>query len=322
MNRRLALEHLNALAADPMHCTRTGLAIRIDPQRPFVPEHHTQLYYTPLYAGLTHGQRLRYNQLSGLRLNEYIMMLESDLADRLLVPLLGHPQVRHDPALARAVQTMIDEERRHFDGFVALNQACRPDLYPPDAPRRFSRLPGWTRLMFAAVGLAARRHAFALWYMMAMEEAAKSLAREMAQQPETETLGPLDEGFRAVHLEHLKDETRHLHIDEWLIERCMPPQRQRANAWLFQQMLAGVVRPTRHGSGARVIRQLVADCPELAPREEALVQSLLALRDNRRFQHSLFNRRIMPRTFAVFDQTPALAQLGRKMVGYDRQNAA
>jgi hypothetical protein len=94
------------------------------------------------------------------------------------------------------------------------------------------------------------------------------------------------------------------------------------NARLFIAMLAGVVRPTRGGSGVKVVHQLILDLPELAPREAELVGAVLSLKDDRRFQESLFNRRIMPRTFELFDATPALADLGKRMVGYDRRAPA
>jgi hypothetical protein len=292
---------------------------KVDASRPFVPEEHTQLFYTPVYATLSDAHRLRYNQLFGLRLNEYIMTLEAELIERLLAPLRRHPRVRGDGALLQALDTMAAEERRHHAGFAAFNRATRPDLYPPGSDRFFARLPWWTQAMFGIVGALAWRYAFALWYMMAMEESAKSLARSMVLQPQTPTLGPLDPAFVALHHQHMKDETRHVHIDALLVERCMDPERAALNARLFTGMLEGVVRPTRGGSGAKVIRQLVRDMPELAAREGELIEALLSLKDDRRFQESLFNRRIMPRTFEIFDATPALAHLGRKMVGYDRR---
>jgi hypothetical protein len=322
VNSRLSLERINALASDPARCARMDGPHVIDASRPFVHEHHTQLYFTPVYATLTHEQRLHYNQLFALRVNEYIMMLEADLIDRLLLPLSRCPGVRGDPALLQALQTMAAEERRHFAGFAGLNRACRPDLYPPGRDRHFSLLPAWTRAMFGVVGLLTPRFAFALWYLMAMEESAKSLAREMSQNRRTETLGELDPGFVALHFEHLKDETRHVHVDALLVERCLDPRHARANARLFMAMLGGVVRPTRGGSGVKVVRRLVRERPELAPREGEMIDAVLALADDRRFQRSLFNRGIMPRTFEVFDRTPALARLGEKMVGYDRCEVA
>lgn len=322
MTRTLPLDRINALAGDPAHCARMEGPHAVDATRPFVPEHHTQLYYSPVYATLSPAQRLHYNQLFALRINEYIMMLEADLIDRLLPPLARHANVRGDAALLHAVQTMAAEERRHYAGFASLNRACRPDLYPAGSDRYFSLLPWWTRAMFGTVSLLTPRFAFALWYLMAMEESSKSLAREMAQRRQTETLGELDPAFVAVHLEHLKDETRHIMIDEMLIERCLGTRHARINAWFFMALLDGVVRPTRGGSGAKVIRQLVRDRPELAPREGEMIDAVLALAGDRQFQQSLFNRNIMPRTFDVFDRTPALAGLGEKMVGYDRRRVA
>lgn len=317
----LAAEHINRLAADPARCTCTNLVLEVDSGSPFVPEDYTQLYYTPLYASLSFEQRLRYNQLFGLRINEYIMMLEADLVERLLTPLLRLPEVAADAELVQAVSTMIREEKGHFEAFAALNRACRPDLYPPARDRLFSRLPGWTQAMFWLVGTLAGRLSFALWYLMAMEESSTTLARDMVRRPDTETLGRLDPAFVSVHREHMKDESRHLQLDGRLIELCIGTRAKHSrmlNAWLFQFMLRGVTRPTRGGSGVMVIRQLVREMPELAVREEEMIRAALDLRMNTAFQASLFNRRIMPLTFGVFDEMPELARLGERMIGYDR----
>jgi hypothetical protein len=321
MKQWLAAELINRLAADPAHCTRTGLILEVDSCRPFVPEDYTQLYFTPVYATLSFEQRLRYNQLFGLRINEYIMMLEADLVERLLTPLLRLPRIAADAALVEAMNTMIREERLHFAAFAALNRACRPDLYPPGEDRLFSRLPRWTQAMFWTVGALAGRLSFALWYLMAMEESSMSLARDMFRRPETETLGSLDPAFVSVHREHMKDESRHLQIDGRMIDLCIASGARTSrtlNARLFQSMLRGITRPTRSGSGVMVIHQLVRDMPELASREEEMIQAVLALKECHPFQESLFNRRIMPLTFKVFDRTPELANLGERMIGYDR----
>lgn len=321
MKRWLSAEHINRLAADPAHCTQTDLILNVDLSRPFVPEDYTQLYFTPVYGSLSFEQRLRYNQLFGLRINEYIMMVEGDLVERLLSPLLRQPRIAEDAALSRAMMTMIEEEKRHYAGFAALNRACRPDLYPAGNDRLFSRLSGSAKAMLWIVGALAGRLPFALWYQMAMEESSLGLARDMNRHPETETLGMLDPAFVSVHRAHMKDESRHLHIDARMLESSIVSgtrMERVLNAWLFQAMLGGITRPTRSGSGVMVIRQLIRDMPELAPREEELIQAVLALAKCRPFQISLFNRRIIPKTFSVFDDTPELANLGEKMLGYDR----
>jgi len=293
---------------------------QIDLTRPFVPEDYTQLYYTPVYMSLHRAHRLRYNQLFALRINEYIMMLEADLVERLLSPLRRHPRIATDPALVRCIETMIEEERHHYRCFVALNRACRPSLYG-ERERYFSIVSRPIDLMFRAVGLVAGRLAFALWYLMAMEESSTALARDMVRTPTTATLGPLEQTFAAVHREHMKDEARHLHIDALLIElvltRAGRPAR-RMNAALFKSMLGAITRPTRTGSGVKVIRQLVREMPELSWREEEMIAAVLALRSDRAFQQSLFNRRLMPLTFGLFDETREFHDLSASMVGYDR----
>jgi hypothetical protein len=84
-------------------------------------------------------------------------------------------------------------------------------------------------------------------------------------------------------------------------------------------MLTGVVTPTRGGSGAKVIRQLVREMPELQDREEEMLSALVALKSNRAFQKSLFSRKLMPFSFDMFDGTAELDGLGKTMVGYDRR---
>ena len=327
MKRLLTPTQINALAANPAHCSREGLALAPDWRRPFVPEARTQLYYSPVYATLSRTQRLRYNQLFGLRINEFIMLLEADLIERLLPPLLARPALCADAALAQAVATMHAEERLHVRLFAALNRACRPDLYPEGQLWCFSQLPPASRAMLGAVGALTRwawlGQVFGLWFVMAMEESAKTLALEMRSQPETESLGPLDESFVSVHREHLKDEVRHLHIDAHMLARCLGTGwRARLNAQLFKGLLVGMMRPTRRGSGVQVVRQWVRECPELLAREEELIQAVLALKDDAGYQRSLFNRRIMPETFQLFDATPALAGLQHVLPGYERRSPA
>lgn len=324
MTRWLDAAQINRLAADPAHCANTDLVVTVDMRRPFVPEHYTQLYYTPIYASLHFEHRLRYNQLFACRINEYAMMLEGDLVQKIVRPLLAHPLVRKDEEMARAMQTMLEEEQRHYGAFAALNRACRPDLYTPSRDRYFSILSVWTKTMLDVAGFLAPHLSFALWQIMAMEESSLSLARDMMRNTETETLGPLDPGFVAVHAEHLKDEARHLHIDRALIDMLLPSSGavgRRLNAWLFRAMLGAVTTPTRAGSGVKVIRQLVKEMPELADREREMIDAVVALKFDAAFQQSLFNRAIMPLTFNLFDQTAELAGLERRLKGYTRHEA-
>jgi len=321
MTRWLDPDAIERLAADPERRMPMCATIDIDLRKPFVPEDYTQLYYTPLYQSLHREHRLRYNQLFGVRINEYIMMLEADLVERLLVPLRRRRDVARNPALVRCIDTMIEEEKHHFRCFAALNHACFPVLYA-DRDRHFSDLPLLPRALFTTVGLLAGRLAFALWYLMATEESSTALARDLTRNPVTEALGEIEPNFAAVHREHMKDELRHLQIDGILVDLCLARSGRAMrviNATLFKSMLRVVTRPTRSGAGVKVIRELVRQMPELSWREEEMIRAVLALKDDAAYQRSLFNRRIVPMTFSVFDAVPELATLQKSLVGYDRR---
>jgi hypothetical protein len=317
--RWLAPADIERVAADPARRMQMRPLAAIDMRKPFLPEEHTQLYYTPVYGRLHFEHRLRYNQLFGVRINEYIMMLEADLVERLLSPLRRHPNVATDPALVRCIDTMIEEEREHYRCFAVLNRACFPDLYEK-RERYLAAVPWPTHALFQAVGLVAGRLPFALWYFMAMEESSAALARDLAHHSVT-ALGEIEPTYAGVHREHLKDELRHVQIDGALVELCLarsPRSMRRLNAVLFKSLLGAVTRPTRTGSGVKVVRELVRQMPELSFRKEEMIQAVLALKDDKAFQTSLFNRRIMPLTFGVLDTVPELDDLGRWMVGFDR----
>ncbi len=321
MSAWLPAAKINKLAADPARQMQDVEIGAIDFSKPFVPEDYTQLYYTPVYAKLTDAQKLRYNQLFGVRINEYIMMLEADLIERMLKPLSHHPRISRDGELLEAINTMIREEKHHYQVFLRLNRACLPEVYENGRERYFSDLPLRTRMTFGLVGLIARHLAFPLWYLMAMEESSTALARDLARCTD-HPLGPLEPTFMHVHREHMKDEARHLQVDAHLIEACLLEEkglRQTLNAKLFKTMLAGITQPKANGSGIKVISKLVQELPELEPLEAEMTQAILDLSSNAAFQESLFNRRIMPLTFGLFDASSGLAGLEDHMVGYERQ---
>lgn len=320
----LALERIERIAADPARCTAPVPPAVPDPSRPFMPEDQTQLYYTPGYARLSTAQRLRYTQLFALRVNEYIMLLEREFVDPVLKALRTHAAVEADPRLRTTLEGMLAEEARHYQAFAALNRRCAPARYR-ESDWHFMRLRRFERMALSVMQSAARWLPFALWVVVAMEESSIGLATSMARAAADGPLGPLDPHFVAVHREHAKDEARHIHIDVHLIRACLacaPAAWRALNARLFMAFMRDMTAPKASGTGARVVRELVAEFPELEALEGELIAGLVALRDDAAFQHSIFNRRLTPLAFALYDEEPALAHLGRALKAYDRRRAA
>ena len=320
----LALERIAQIAADPARCTAPVPPAVPDLSRPFMPEDQTQLYYTPGYARLNAAQRLRYTQLFALRVNEYIMLLEREFVDPVLKSLRTHAAITADPLLRRALEGMLDEEGRHYQAFAALNRRCAPAFYR-ESDWHFMRLRSFERMTLSVMQAGARWLPFALWIVIAMEESSIGLAVSMARGAPAGPLGPLDPHFVAVHREHAKDEARHIHIDVHLIKACLasaPAAWRAINARLFMAFMRDMTAPKANGTGARVVRQLVAEFPELAPLQDQLIAGLVALRGDEVFQRSLFNRKLTPLAYSLYDDEPALAALGRTLKSYERRRAA
>jgi len=317
-----ALQAILRKSGDPAQRTQPTEIGAIDFSRPFLPEDRTQLYYSPLYRRLSDRQRLRYNQLFAVRVNEYIMTLESDIVDHFLRPLCRNRHVRRHEDLRRCLETMIAEEVRHYAIFLDLNRRCLPDAFAGGRERCFTRQPPVMRMAIPVLRLAARILPFPIWYVMAMEEEAMDLARAMVKQPVTETLGELEPRFVAVHREHLKDEARHIIIDQHLVEECLARQSamaRRANAALFKTIMGFSTRVGPNGPGARVIRHLVREHPELEPLESEMIDAILSLSRSHAYQNSLFNRKGAPQSFGLFDSMPEFEDLGQYLMGYDRR---
>jgi hypothetical protein len=315
----LSPSRIRELGEDPSRCAHAVELEPIDFSRPFIPEEFTQLYFTPLYTELTHEQRLRYNQLFGVKVNEQVAVFEEDFTDRLLRRLVSYPTVAAQSDLQVCLERMIDEERWHSRMFHDLNRRCLPEVYG-DRDRHFLRM-GWPdRVGFALLTSAPYRLTFLLWFTTSMEEYSVGLSRVFIRNRETETLGPLEQNFVRVHAEHAKDETRHVHTVLNLIDTCQAEGwkvKRRINAALFRQLIRNIVVPRRWG--AAVIRHLLQDCPELKPMGDRMIRAVRDLKDDERFQKSLFNRTLMPYTFQHLDAQPEFERLGEVMLGYDRR---
>lgn len=316
----LSVERIAAIRSDPARRTRALDAGVVDRTRPFLPEDQTQLYYTPGYRLLGREQRIRYNQLFALRVNEYIMMLERDFVEPVLAAMRRRALRYGSALLAAEADAMRHEEQSHYAAFVALNRLCEPEAYRR-SDRWFMQLKPYERATLRIMRSVVDWLPFALWIIIAMEESSIALATAMTRAGEA-GLGPLDPHFVAVHREHAKDEARHIHVDVHLVRSCLhtyPSAWRAVNARLFMSFMRDMMAPKANGTGAGVVRRLIQEHPDLARHEADLIAGLVALRGNAAFQRGLANRRLTPLAFQLYDEEPALADLGRVILGYERR---
>jgi hypothetical protein len=281
----------------------------LDSARPFLPEALTPLFYTAAYGWLSPPQRLRYNQLHGLYVNEQILFFEQTLAGQVLGGLL---EMALPDGLEAALRRFRQDEVRHATMFQALNRGLAPPLYAR-GDSRFIGASAAARRLLGAIGRRPRWFPMLLWLMLMLEERALHYGRETLRHATT-----LDPRVIDTQLRHLRDEAHHVRWDQqaldWLWPRTERPLR-RLNAALFTWLVREFFSVPRRGALA-VIRELVHQCPELAGRESELIDALRGLGQQPRFHASLYSREIVPQTFRRFDRWPEFARVGRVLDAY------
>ena len=249
----------------------------LDMARPLLPEPFTQLYHTAWYRHLDHAQRLRYNQLYGLRSNELFMLFEQGFTCRVIERLHEHCRRQGKHELADCLELMLREEERHHAMFRDFNLRYLPGAYDQRAslftPSAVLE-QRWLRWLMSASPLWP----VLVWLILVLEEFSIAFSRLLLRNGSAGELGPLEANFVKLHRLHLLDEARHVHLDAYLIEDLLDPPgglRELAGGWLFRRLFAELLTP-KH-SGPRVIRYLAREFRELTPHAEAMVTDVRAL---------------------------------------------
>ena len=283
----------------------------IDRSRWFVCETQTPLFYTRLYDSLTAGQRLRYNQLTGMLSNELIALLETELLTAALhaIESSGTP----DAELVAAVHRFRHDEKRHAEMWRRLNRLSEPAWYAT-RDRYLARVPS------SAIALAralARRPAWfpvVLWIQLAQEERSIDMSRRSLALPANH----LEPRYRAAHQAHVQDEVRHVQVDWHLIGRFYDRRSKAirlATARLFRFFVGSVLLMPVY-STTRVIRALAGEFPELQAQVPRMLAELRGLQSDDRYHEMMYSRRTTPITFSLLDRFEEFRDVGKTLRGY------
>lgn len=286
--------------------TRHGLGDRL-----FICETLTPLYYSPLYAELTEEQRLRYNQLTGLYSNEVIGYFEEAVACPFAEAFLTMNEEESEPRRGE-VERFLAEERKHSKMFLSVNRALAPGLYP-----REGRLMVRPRPLVAAVvrWMARRPQAFPFlaWLILSQEERSLVIARRCLKKRDQ-----LDPRFVAAHREHLRDESRHVRLDDrfWeSIKAGVSPTAYRLNARFFHWLTR-----THLISPNQSIQPLTDVWVRISPDGERwrnrLAQALRDVSGNVDYQEMMYSRKGSSRFFSLLDGHPAFAPMSDVLSAY------
>jgi P-aminobenzoate N-oxygenase AurF len=295
--RRVPLDRLSVPAQ--AREDRIDWSTPIDRSRRFYCDRLTPLYHTPVYAELSDGHRLRYNQLTGLYSNELIGFLETFVLRRTLDALTARRDLAVPAPLMEVLHQFKADEARHAGLWKRLNGLSEPEWYR-DRDYRILAIP---RLALAAVSFVASHPVgfpMVFWMQLAQEERSIDISRRLAAAP----AGEIEPRYAAVYGDHLRDEVRHVQIDWHLIDHLYARRTALArglNARIFRYIL-GAVFLTPSGATARIIHRLVAEFPELQPLEPRMLAELGALGGSEAYHAMMYSRETTPVTFALFDR--------------------
>jgi len=279
----------------------------VDHRKRFIPEEFTPLYYTPSYGVLTEAQRLRYNQLQAIYVNEQIIFFETAIGRNVLEALL---RLSLPSQLTKGLRQFVEEEQQHTEMFRRLNQQCAPQFYRAGHFYFIEPPPAWMAVLTWATRHPGLFPMF-LWLMLLQEERSLFYSRKVIAQREE-----LEPFFVKTHRTHLADEVGHVRWDEELIEALWQrahPLLRKVNAQLFDWMLREFFSAPKRAQ-LRVVQELTREFPVLSALEPEMQRQLLALSRDRSYQRSLYSREMAPRTFGRFDESPEFRSL--QLIGY------
>jgi hypothetical protein len=281
----------------------------------FMPQSLTALSFTAEYERLNESQRLRYNQLQGLYLNEQTMFFEKALAPALAYFLKS---TFISAGLRERVREFAKEEHRHTVMFRELNRRAGGIIYE-QSDFHFVRItPAAKRLLHFIAG-RPRLFPFVLWLMHLQEERALYFGRQFTQCEH-----PIEPSFLETQRIHMADEAHHVSCDKDLLDWVWPRTtlfvryiNVRLLAWLMREFFGPPKR-----AQILIVSRLADELPELQPRLPVLKRALLALGSDQRFLCSMYSRENVPEAFSRFDRTPELWPLARVLPGYEPQVSA
>lgn len=270
----------------------------------FIPEDLTPLYYAPVYRTLTQPQRIRYNQLFGLFLNEFVLLCELHFS-KAYSSLLRAP---HLSTLRRAeIKRFLEDEARHTELFTKLNQQAAPELYQQSG-FHFIRLPRPLHLAASVMMRFPRLFPFFFLLVYLQEEKLVHYSDRYAASADR-----VDPRFLSVYATHLEDEKGHIGLDLSVVaelwQRASKPVR-RLNAWLMRVIFREFFTAPKR-SGMRIIEQLVKEFPELQGKSTSLKEGLVAAGVGQGFLAQMYSYESVPSSLHFFEQHPELQALTR-----------
>ena len=277
---------------------------KADKNHLWAPESITPWFYLPTYKKMSKPLQRRYNQLYALGINEIFTLFESDFVFQILSRLKEKNKLSDKQKIA--LHYFCQEEVKHSEMFKQLNLSVEPEKYKNETYILINKRSKWGKKFLQMI--THWPHFFLMWVWMAIffEERTVMYAKEYLKDPETQ-LSPV---FKEIHKLHMIEETRHVQMDEILINLFYKKSNffiKKIAAVMFKKIIADFSAPRKMSySIAEILKQEFTDTISIAQIEDIL-NELPLLKNNSDFQNKMFGEQAAPRTRALTLQYPELA---------------
>jgi len=317
--KRLPLEKLVAPEQSPAHRAESlDWHSEFEKDRWYICPSATPLYYAPVYRDLDRIQQLRYNQLTAVLYNELIAFFESEFASSVCVALSSALGNESENELAKCLRGFVSEEQEHIRWWRQLSRLSEPKNYR-DSKDMLLCIPNGVKFLLRQLTRNPKWFPVVFWVMLALEERSLDISRRCLRMNQED----IEPHYLAVYRDHLKDETRHVHIDWHLIDRHYASSSlpfRKMNAWLLRTLISKFFLPPNH-SAIRVVRRLSQERTELAPLLPTIEKQLRSLGGDPAYQEMMYSRETTPITFKLFDRFPEMHRMQRVLHTYSPHTA-
>lgn len=280
----------------------------------YFPEVATPLYHCPSYLNvLDDDDRRHYNQLYAQYVSEQFIFLEDRFLCRVVEGLLPWA-VGVSTDLKKCLEIFLEEEIKHTEMFRRLNRLCHPDRYALK-DYYFLRLKKHEDQIMSLMAQMPRQLNFWIWIALLFEEKTIDAFTQYRIQQRDESANKLDPLHYHVHQFHMRDEARHVQIDEHLLQYIFDKSSfliRNLNVALLKKTMSNYTTPKR--SNIFIIEDLCNSRKHLRNQVARLTNDIKSLKGQSPFQLAQYSRKNFPKTFSYFDHYSDVSEAMQEVI--------
>ncbi len=299
----------NAYTADDINWS-----LKVDPTKKWMPDSLLSISHLPVFEEFSPELKLLFNQFNALGAAEMFVFFEETA---LVASMEQALKMTRSQSLKTALVYFIEEEKKHSVIFKRLLESARPDLYSEkNFKHDLIRLNLFSRFITYGIRRFPALLPSWVWIAIFFEERTVLYSREYISAYKKQS-GNVDELFYQAHFFHMKDEVRHVKLDEHMIEnfyKTFGSWHAKLTAYVVQRFVQRSAYPKKMMSYC--IKNIKKEAPHLLTPEleNKIFEQLKQLSITDSFKQLNFGPEAAPRTRILMNQFPEFKNFWQKIM--------